>query len=120
MPRYACPDEAELEALGVLLLPTGADPDADGRVGAISPAAAAAMEWQALPCAAGSLLLFHGLLPHRSPPNCSDAARRTFYFIFNGENEGDQHAAYVQHMRGARARFRELSAVGSRRFPFER
>jgi len=114
MPRNACPDEAELEALGVLLAPTGADPDADGRVGAISPAAAAAMEWRALPCRAGSVLLFHGLFPHRSPPNLSAADRRTFYFLFNGESDGgDCHARYIEHMAASRARFRARAAEKS-------
>jgi ectoine hydroxylase-related dioxygenase (phytanoyl-CoA dioxygenase family) len=111
MPRNACPDEEELEAAGVLLAPTGSDPDADGRVGAISPAVAAQLAWQALPCAAGSALLFHGLFPHRSPPNLSDAPRRTFYFLFNGESDGgDCHSRYIAHMAAARARFRERAA----------
>jgi len=108
MPRSACPwfdDEKSEEecAASVMMQPTDADPDAGGRVGAILPDVAASLDWQAVPCRAGSVLLFDGYFPHKSAPNYSDGARRTAYFLFNGDSDGgDCHDAYKQVMAARR------------------
>jgi len=108
MPRCACPwfdDEKNEEecAATVMVQPTDADPDAGGRVGAIMPEVAASLDWQAVPCQAGSVLLFDGFFPHRSAPNYSDGPRKTAYFLFNGDSDGgDCHNTYKQVMAAAR------------------
>jgi 2-aminoethylphosphonate dioxygenase len=39
--------------------------------------------------------VFHGLTPHRSAPNRSSQARRTFYVSYNARSEGgDQRAKH--------------------------
>ena len=108
MPRCACPwfvdDKEDWQcAASVMAVPTDADPDAGGRVGAILPEIASSLDWQAVPCRAGAVLLFDGFFPHRSAPNYSDTARRTAYFLFNGESDGgDCHDSYRQIMAAAR------------------
>jgi len=122
MPRSACPwfDDAEgadegAAAARVMVAPTDGDPDAGGRVGAIDPALAAGLPWQALPCRAGSVLLFHGLFPHRSPANASAADRRTAYFIFNAADDGgDCHEAYKLVMAAQRAAASEARRAAER------
>lgn len=108
MPRSACPwfDDclSEEECVqAAMIAPIDNDPDAGGRMGAIAPEIAAECSWQAVPCPAGSVLLFHGLFPHRSPANKSNGVRRTGYFIFNAKSDGgDCHDIYKLIMASKR------------------
>lgn len=109
IPRNACPDEPEM----VSSFKEG-DPDGDGRVGAIPIEIAVDLPWQALPCKKGDVLLFHGLFPHRSPPNKSSSQRRTAYFLFNAESDGgDCHEAYILYMKELRRKFAEAKRIST-------
>jgi hypothetical protein len=81
------------------------DPDITGRAGAIPPEIAATFPWQPLEAPAGSVLLFDHYFPHRSPPNRSTSIRRTGYFIYNAESEGDHHELYYYLMSEARRKY---------------
>jgi hypothetical protein len=48
----------------------------------------------------GDVAVFHGLTPHRSAPNRSSQARRTFYVSYNARSEGgDQRAKHYAEFR---------------------
>lgn len=47
-----------------------------------------------VPTAAGDVLLFDSLVPHRSEPNLSDRTRWVYYATFNAASAGDQMARY--------------------------
>jgi hypothetical protein len=126
MPRHACPwlngddegggwdghsDEEECAAT-VMIKPKDGDPDAGGRIGAIDPTVASSLPWQAVPCKAGSVLLFHGLFPHRSAANMSGSQRRTGYFLFNAASDGgDCHEDYKMVMAETRRAFASTSTT---------
>lgn len=49
--------------------------------------------------AAGDLLLFHSLTPHRSGPNRSTAPRRALFFTYTTASHGDVYRRYHDHQR---------------------
>lgn len=102
-PRHQCPDQDD----GLLPPTAGGDPDLDGRAGGIAADIAAALPWQDVPTTAGSLVLFNHWFPHCSERNDSDAIRRAAFFLFNPASQGDQHAAHLAHVQGARAAWRQ-------------
>jgi len=53
-----------------------------------------------LELAPGDIAIFHGLTPHRSDPNRSEAMRRTFYVSYNRASDGgDQRAAHYREFQ---------------------
>jgi 2-aminoethylphosphonate dioxygenase len=102
IPKNLYPDDLE----ETLIPPKeGADPEADGRAGAIRGEVAQDLPWQFLPAPAGSLLLFNHWFPHYSEGNKSDKVRRTAYLLFNAASEGDHHEAHSQRVAKAREQF---------------
>jgi 2-aminoethylphosphonate dioxygenase len=51
--------------------------------------------------AAGDLLLFHSLTPHRSGPNGSTGPRRALFFTYTTAAHGDVYRRYQDHQRVA-------------------
>ncbi|HEU5169254.1 MAG TPA: phytanoyl-CoA dioxygenase family protein [Gemmatimonadales bacterium] len=49
--------------------------------------------------AAGDLLVFHSLAPHRSAPNRSAASRRALFLTYSTTAHGDVYARYHRHQR---------------------
>ena len=64
--------------------------------GVITAEAAARLQWRAVECSAGDVVLFDGYLPHRSDSNDSDRARRGMFLTYNRASEGDQRRAYYE------------------------
>ncbi|KAI9004547.1 hypothetical protein DFJ74DRAFT_693691 [Hyaloraphidium curvatum] len=62
--------------------------------GTISRAWCAEREWVALECGEGDVVLFSGLVPHRSGPNATEGGRAAYYLTYNAAKEGDNRAAY--------------------------
>ncbi len=56
--------------------------------GFITPKLADILYWEAVPLAAGSLLWFHGLTPHRSAPNRSSRPHRALHLTYHAASEG--------------------------------
>jgi len=67
-----------------------------GNDGCIASAIADGLPWRQVPTAAGSLLWFHGLIPHRSGDNRGHQSRRGLYLTYNALSEGDRRARYYQ------------------------
>jgi ectoine hydroxylase-related dioxygenase (phytanoyl-CoA dioxygenase family) len=103
-PRAACPPEEMTPPV------EHGNPEGDGRVGAIPPAALASATWEPIEAPRGSIFLFHGMLPHRSGPNKTDSPRRTAYMLFNPLREGDQHDAYYAAVAAQRATWRQRAS----------
>jgi hypothetical protein len=62
--------------------------------GCIAGDIAAALSWRAVPLAAGAVLFFTSLVPHRSGPNRTTTPRRAFYLTYNPASEGDLRLRY--------------------------
>ncbi|MCI0635757.1 MAG: phytanoyl-CoA dioxygenase family protein, partial [Actinobacteria bacterium] len=60
--------------------------------------------WRTLPTEAGDVVVFGGLLPHRSGPNTSDRPRRTLYLTYNAESCGVLYTRYYAYRRGLMVR----------------
>ncbi len=60
----------------------------DNGDGVIHPDVAAELDWQTLPMAAGDMLWFHSLAPHRSGPNRSSTTRRALFCTYNAARRG--------------------------------
>jgi ectoine hydroxylase-related dioxygenase (phytanoyl-CoA dioxygenase family) len=112
-PRSACP------APEVVPPEEGGDPDGSARVGAIPPEVADSLDWEPVECAPGSVLFFHGMLPHRSAVNRSQRPRRTAYMLFNPAAEGEFHDEYYERMANLRAEYRARAAVERERAEVE-
>lgn len=69
---------------------------ATGADGCLAEEIAGGLPWVKVPTAAGSLLWFHGLVPHRSGPNRTDRSRRALYLTYNALSEGKLVAATTQ------------------------
>lgn len=65
--------------------------DADG---CIDPHVVAELSWRPVPMAAGDLLWFHSLAPHRSGPNRSEQTRRGLFCTYNAASLGNLRQAY--------------------------
>ena len=76
---------------------------------------AATLAWTPVPLAAGDLLWFHCLAPHRSGPNRSATPRRGLYLTYNALAEGDLRAAYYAGKREAFAKLGHRTGTGAER-----
>jgi hypothetical protein len=76
------------------LLPRGDD-------GCIEPATASNLPWKPVPTTAGSLIWFHGLIPHRSGDNQGRESRRGLYLTYNALAEGDLRQRYYREKASA-------------------
>ena len=56
-------------------------------------------EWEKVPTTPRDVFIFSSFAPHRSGPNCSDGARRIFYFTFNKKCEGNHYDQYIKDKR---------------------
>jgi hypothetical protein len=81
----------------------------------ISTEIAATFEWTPVPLAAGDLLWFHCLAPHRSGVNRSSTPRRALYLTYNALAEGDLRAAYYAGKREAFAKLGRRTGSGAER-----
>lgn len=70
---------------------------AQGDDGCIVATLADNLFWQLLPIRAGSLIWFHGLIPHRSGDNRSQQSRRGLYLTYNALAEGDLRSRYYEN-----------------------
>lgn len=67
--------------------------------GSIAAEVEATLSWRALDLPAGSVAFFDSYIPHRSPANISDSARRGLYVTYNRASEGDRRADYFADKR---------------------
>lgn len=67
-----------------------------GADGCVAGEVARELPWTTVPTAAGSLLWFHGLTPHRSGSNQTDLSRRALYLTYNALSEGDLRSRYYE------------------------
>lgn len=65
----------------------------------LDDADASAMRFEPVPTAAGDVLFFDALTPHRSGPNNSPGSRRVLYLTYNRLSEGDHSRAYFRDKR---------------------
>ncbi|GMI26922.1 hypothetical protein TeGR_g438, partial [Tetraparma gracilis] len=90
--------------------PRGDDPDSDGRLGALTPEAEAALRWELLPCGAGGCYVFGGCVPHRSGGNGAAFARRAVFLTYSHPDGGDLREEYYGGMGRKREAFRRGKA----------
>lgn len=100
-----CPGLWSAQGHVKVLEPSDENPDAGGRAGAIAEEELDRLRWYNLECRAGSLVAFHGWVPHRSGFNRAAFSRRAVFFTYN--TGGDFHSAYYQSMRDIRNSWRE-------------
>ena len=62
--------------------------------GEIFPETAQTLSWVSTPLAAGEMLLFNALIPHRSGQNHSSKPRRALFLTFNLFEDGDHYETY--------------------------
>jgi 2-aminoethylphosphonate dioxygenase len=67
--------------------------------GQIIAAEIAGMQFEPVPVRSGDAIVFDGLVPHRSAPNHSGAARRALFLTFNARKQGDKRIEYYQAKR---------------------
>ncbi|MCA9299978.1 MAG: phytanoyl-CoA dioxygenase family protein, partial [Phycisphaerales bacterium] len=79
--------------------------------GCIDPTIADTLEWRAVPCEAGDVLLFDSFTPHRSGPNRSDRSRRVLYVTYSRASEGDLRSSYYE-TRSRELRAGRVSLIG--------
>lgn len=85
--------------------------------GFITPKIADILYWVAVPLAAGSLLWFHGLTPHRSAPNRSSRPYRALHLTYHAASEGhscdvDQRRALARMGGTTGSRAERLGVIG--------
>jgi len=51
------------------------------------------------PIRSGDIVVFDGLVPHRSAPNSSGSARRALFLTFNPRKQGEKRATYYEAKR---------------------
>ena len=100
-PHTAGPLCAEVDAS------TDANPDRDGRRGALRPEVADGMEWEDLECQSGDVYVFNGWIPHRSGANTTQLPRRSVFLTYNCPEDGELRDDYYRIMRITRANFAE-------------
>jgi ectoine hydroxylase-related dioxygenase (phytanoyl-CoA dioxygenase family) len=84
------------------------NPDGNGRAGALDPAWAAQLNYDDVQAASGTVVVFHGHVPHASQPNQSPIApRRAVFLTYNLQSEGDHHEAYYQRMNQLRREYQQ-------------
>ena len=67
--------------------------------GHIAGAELANLRFEPVPIRAGEIVVFDGLVPHRSAPNGSGAARRALFLTFNPRTQGEKREAYYEAKR---------------------
>jgi 2-aminoethylphosphonate dioxygenase len=67
--------------------------------GQIAPAELVNLSFEPAPMRSGDIIVFDGLVPHRSAPNRSGLARRALFLTFNPRRQGDKRAAYYEEKR---------------------
>lgn len=67
--------------------------------GQIRAAELASLRFEPAPIRAGDVVVFDGLVPHRSAPNSGGSARRALFLTFNPGKQGDKRAAYYDAKR---------------------
>jgi len=101
-----CPGQWD-ETVSQLKVPEeGGSKKGSGRVGALATNFLQYLEendaFKPITCHAGSVLLFHGWMPHRSSQNLTEYTRDAAFFIYNAFSEGgDQHDEYYRRFRSA-------------------
>lgn len=91
-----------------VLEPTGDNPDAGGRAGAIPLEIADTYEYTNLCVPGGTIVAFHAWAPHRSGPNRSNFARRAVFLTYNPRSQGgDCHDLYYAKMQRMRDDWRK-------------
>ena len=75
-----------------VFLPSEAD-------GTLNPEVMAGLEVEPLLAVPGDVIVFDAWAPHRSGPNRSDGARRSYYLTFNPASAGDHRAEYYARKR---------------------
>ena len=76
------------------ILPPAAD-------GTIAPEVVNTLAWRPLEVDAGDVVFFDSYIPHRSPPNTSEDARRATYITYNRLAEGEVRERYFEEKRRA-------------------
>jgi hypothetical protein len=84
--------EIARDACARIFLPHEAD-------GTLKPEVMAGLEVEPLLAEPGDLIMFDAWAPHRSGPNRSSAARRSYYLTFNPASAGDHRAEYYERKR---------------------
>lgn len=69
--------------------------------GCLSADVADALNWSAAPMPAGGVTFFSSFVPHKSPSNRSQQARRSLYVTWNRASEGDLRKAYYEERQRA-------------------
>eukprot|EP01104_Vermistella_antarctica_P013699 TRINITY_DN418_c0_g1_i2.p1 TRINITY_DN418_c0_g1~~TRINITY_DN418_c0_g1_i2.p1 ORF type:complete len:353 (-),score=57.16 TRINITY_DN418_c0_g1_i2:210-1268(-) len=90
----------------VACVPPSGDPESGGRAGAITDVELERLRFKSLPCFAGSVLGFHGHVPHASDGNKSTKSRRAVFLTYNLATDGDYHAKYYKQLHDIREAFR--------------
>jgi len=88
---------------------------ARGADGCVADEVTGELPWYKVPTAAGSLLWFHGLAPHRSGPNRAARSRRALYLTYNALSEGDLRGRYYEDKERSFAVENQTAAGGSPR-----
>ncbi|CAM9169189.1 unnamed protein product, partial [Ectocarpus fasciculatus] len=86
-----------------------ANPDGNGRRGAMTPEAAAELDWEDVECKSGDMYIFSGWIPHRSGVNATQLPRRAVFLTYNCPEDGDLRDDYYRVMRLLRAKYEELA-----------
>lgn len=84
--------------------------------GCIHPTVVEALDWQALPVAAGDVVWFHSRVPHRSGPNRGSRTRRALFCTYNAASHGDLRDAYyadkLRYFHDHRVSTARVSTIG--------
>jgi 2-aminoethylphosphonate dioxygenase len=91
----------------------GASPDAGGRAGAIPLEVADRLEFTDISCAAGTVFVFGGWVPHRSSVNQTHFSRRAVFLTYNLSLEGDYYELYYCKMKQLRNAWRASEGLVS-------
>ena len=83
-----------------------ANPDGDGRAGAIPVDVADSLPFERFECSGGTVVLFNGWVPHKSTANHSPFPRRAVFLTYNPLKEGSCRGLYYEHMDRLRSEFK--------------
>eukprot|EP00977_Amphora_coffeiformis_P005966 scaffold1271_cov167-Amphora_coffeaeformis.AAC.1 len=97
---------SEENAVETIQPESDANPDGNGRAGAIPTELADSLPFEPYICSGGSIALFNGWIPHRSSANRSPFPRRAVFLTYNPLEEGDCHTQYYEHMEKLRSDFK--------------
>lgn len=86
-----------------------ANPDGEGRQGAMKADVVDSLQWEDVECCRGDVFIFSGWIPHRSGVNATQLPRRAVFLTYNGPDDGDLREDYYRVMRMMRARYEKIS-----------